>query len=312
MIQTRFTVSHSRRLVGIKVLVFTGLLSTGILTESFAACANYESRVTQAVQAYDFDTLERLLPTLRKTGCSRWYVDGVKRSMAQIAAARAKRLVKQGRLNSAEGWLRRAPTMVWETQMVHGEIAARRQQWQTASYFFNQSLDLIADPQATPQAPQHWVIENLYQLAQELQILVGGFGSTINDDGKERGMMRAQVRGIAPKKRLLPIQFEFGGTQLSETGQQSARKLAAYIKRKGVPKVTLIGHTDAKGKRQVNRRISKQRAQSVKKYLQQSGVKASIQTRGKGEDEPLQLANAWQLTAAQIDRLNRRVEFRTD
>jgi len=312
MIQTQFTVSHSRRLVGIKVLVFTGLLSTGILTESFAACANYESRVTQAVQNYDFDTLERLLPTLRKTGCSRWYVDGVKRSMAQIAAARAKRLMKQGRLNLAEGWLRRAPTMVWETQAIHGEIAARRQQWQTASVFVNQSLDLIADPQATPQAPQHWVIQNLYQLAQELQILVGGFGSTINDDGKERGMMRAHVRGIAPKKRLLPIQFEFGGIRLSETGQQSARKLAAYLKQKGVPKVTLIGHTDAKGKRHVNRRISKQRAQSVKKYLQQSGVKASIQTRGKGEDEPLQLANSWQLTAAQIDRLNRRVEFRTD
>jgi len=310
--QTFFNVSYSRRLVGIKVLVFTGLLSTGILTESFAACVNYESRVTQAVQAYDFETLQSLLPALREAGCSEVYLDDVKRSMAQIAAARAKRLMKQGRLKAAEDWLKRAPTMAWETQAVYGEIAARRQQWQTASYFLNQSLDLIADPQATPQAPQHWVIENLYQLAQELQILVGGLGTTVNDAGEGRGMMRAHVRGITPIKRLLPIQFEFGGTQLSETGQQSARKLAAYLKREAIPKVTLIGHTDSKGKRQLNQRISKQRAQSVKNYLQQSGVKASIQALGKGEDDPLQLANAWQLTAAQIDRLNRRVEFITD
>ncbi len=159
-------------------------------------------------------------------------------------------------------------------------------------------------------------LKSLSQLLYENKLIQhdmkNGIDNAIFHDGKERGMMRAHVRGIAPKKRLLPIQFEFGGIRLSETGQQSARKLAAYIKRKGIPKVTLIGHTDAKGKRHVNKRISKQRAQSVKKYLHKSGVKARIKTLGKGEDEPLQLANSWQLTAAQIDRLNRRVEFRTD
>jgi uncharacterized caspase-like protein/surface antigen len=146
----------------------------GNLPITLAGCADYEFQVNQAVQNSDFETLEKLFVTLnRQTDCPVSYLDGVKRSMAQITAINAENLVQQGKLAEAETWLKRAPTMVWNTQVVYGEIAAHRKQWQNAADFFNQALDLMDDLQATPQAPTLAEIEKVYQLAQEAQLLAG-------------------------------------------------------------------------------------------------------------------------------------------
>ena len=59
--------------------------------------------------------------------------------MAQIAAAKADGLTQQDKLAEAEQLLRRAPTMVWHTQVVHGNIAALRRDLQNAALFFSNS-----------------------------------------------------------------------------------------------------------------------------------------------------------------------------
>ncbi len=72
------------------------------------------------MQAHDLETLETLLVTLNKQpDCPISYLDAVKRSMAQIAAAQADELTQQGQLALAKTWLKRAPTMVWGTQAVN-------------------------------------------------------------------------------------------------------------------------------------------------------------------------------------------------
>lgn len=304
-------VFHLPLLVGLKSLLFITLLSLALPTISFAAsCANYYSPINSAVQNRDFDGLENLLNTLnRRRICPVSYLDGVKRSMAQIAAAKADHFTQQGQLIKASNWLKRAPIMVWQIQAVYGDIAAKQQHWQSAAQHYNQAIDLVADRQATPKAPEPSVIDMLYQLAYELQILVGNLDDVISSDGQSRGMMRGSVRGIAPKKRIIPIPFGYGQKTLGKNGKRAANRLAAYLKRRGVKKVTLIGHTDSKGRRVVNQRISKQRAKVVANHLKNQGVTATIQAIGKGEDEPLQLRNRWKLTPTQIDALNRRVEF---
>jgi outer membrane protein OmpA-like peptidoglycan-associated protein len=83
----------------------------------------------------------------------------------------------------------------------------------------------------------------------------------------------------------------------------------ANIKQQNVRQVTLIGHADSNGDLRYNDEISKQRALEVKKYLQQFGVTAKINVIGKGEREPLQLANPSFYTNSEIDTLNRRVEL---
>jgi len=303
---------------GIRVLLFTTLLSGGLLpTVSLAACADYELRVNQAAHSQDFNTLKQLLPTLnRQSDCSLSYLDAVKRNMAQMAAAKAEIFTQRKKFSEAEEWLRRAPTMVWNTQVVHGKIAAHRNKnWQTAAQFFNQALDLIDDPQATPQAPTKDEIEKVYQLAQEAQLIAGGLGDTIDDSGNVRGMMRGRVRGYGPKRRLIPILFKSGG-RLTLKGKKSVRRLAKRLIKLGrrgrVTQVTLVGHSDKKGARAACERVSKRRAKVVKKRLQKAGVKMKIRTIGKGKREPIKLRNPWQLTPKQKDQLNRRVEFDID
>ncbi len=309
--QKQFYVFPSQNSVGLKVLLFITLLSTALPSLSLAACANYHPQVEQAVRANDFAKLNKLLVMLnQQRGCRVSYLNGVKRSMAQIAAAKADRLAEQGQLAEAKSWIKRAPTIVWQTQAVQGDIAAKRQQWQAAAQYYNQALDLVADPQATPQAPKFSIIDMLYQLAYEAQILVGNLDAVVSPSGEGRGMMRGNVRGFAPRKRLIPIQFTFGRRSMTPTGQKAANRLAAYLKRQKVAQVTLIGHSDSKGRHRVCNRISRQRAKTVKKYLQKAGVTAKFHTIGKGKKEPIKLTNRWKLKQSQIDALNRRVEFK--
>ena len=145
---------HPRFSVGLRVLLFTTPLTLGFPTISLAACAHYHTQMTQAVHSRDLNALEQLLPTLtRQPDCPLSYLDAGKRSMAQIVAVKADGLTQQNQLAEAEQLLKRAPTIVWNTQAVHGNIAALRRDWQKAAQLFNQTLDLMNNPQATPQAP---------------------------------------------------------------------------------------------------------------------------------------------------------------
>jgi len=157
--------------LGLCTLLFAVLLNTGLPTISFAACADYETEVKRAVTNFDFDTLKKLLPILnsQQVACPVSYLESVKRSMAQIAAARADGLMQQGKLAQAEAWLKRAPTKIWNTAVIHGNINAQREQWAMAVQFFNQALDLIDDPESTPQAPTPAAIEDIYQLVSFAQ-----------------------------------------------------------------------------------------------------------------------------------------------
>jgi outer membrane protein OmpA-like peptidoglycan-associated protein len=302
---------RGHRQVGIGVLLFITLLG-GLPRVSLADCAFYQSSVNQAMQAKNLDTLEELLVTLNmQPDCRVAYLEWIKRRMAQIAATRADRLVQQGELVVAETWLKRAPTIVWVTQVIHGDIAARRRQWQTASSFYNQALDLITDTEVTPQAPTQAVIEKVYQLASEAQVLANNLEVTVSRSGETSGMMRSSMRGFIPVTRIVPIRFKYGKMALSRQGKKSARRLARYLKRRNWASVTLIGHTDSKGSHAVNDRISKKRAKAVKKQLRKLGVRTKIRVTGKGKRKPLRLANHAIYTQAEIDALNRRVEFVT-
>lgn len=113
---------------------------TLVVAKDTKTCADYELPIKQAVQAFDLDQLDDLLFALnRQADCPVSYLEAVKLRQAQIAAARADDLTQQGQLTNAQSWLRRAPTFVWGTQVVHGDIAANQNQWQT-HYFIIKPL----------------------------------------------------------------------------------------------------------------------------------------------------------------------------
>lgn len=199
------------------------------------------------------------------------------------------------------------PTKTWTTQVAQGNIAAHRKRWQSASQFYNLALDMMADPQATPQAPPQAKIKKVFQLASEAQILAGNLDASISHAGKARGVMRDNVRGFQPKKRLIPVQFGINQTQLSEKGQKVAQRLAAYLKRYEFIEVTLIGHDSPDN--EVCACVSERRAKLLKTYLKRAGVSATIRTGSKGDREPLQLSNRANYTLIEIEKLHMRVEM---
>jgi outer membrane protein OmpA-like peptidoglycan-associated protein len=262
-----------------------------------SSCADYQSSVQQAIKQSDFESLEKLLFILnRQADCSISYLDNVKRSMAQIAAARADKLIQQQRIKTAKTWLKRAPITTWGTQAIYGDIAVYRHQWQLAARLYHQAIDLIRDKQATPQAPAPSSIRKLLKLAYQTQNLTAGSQSVFG-----------KIRGVTPEN--IPIQFSFAKTRLDNQAKNFLQQLANYIKQQNITKLTLIGHTDTKGNHIINDKISKQRALTVQKYLQQLGVTANINIKCKGKRQPLQLAHATIYTSEQINALNRRVEL---
>lgn len=77
-----------------------------------------------------------------------------------------------------------------------------------------------------------------------------------------------------------------------------------------IDRITLIGHTDRLGSAAYNQRLSEQRAETVKAYLQAQGVAAEIRTVGRGATEqPVQCGTETKTTQVLIDCLqpNRRV-----
>ena len=74
----------------------------------------------------------------------------------------------------------------------------------------------------------------------------------------------------------------------------------------GKEDLEIVGHTDSKGSKAYNQKLSERRAQAVADFLRTFGVKNSMSVSGMGETQPV-ADNATEAGRAQ----NRRVEIRT-
>lgn len=84
------------------------------------------------------------------------------------------------------------------------------------------------------------------------------------------------------------LYFVSGTDELTPASKLELNKAMAELKRRSVPDIVLIGHTDTVGSLESNDRLSLSRAERVRKALMQQGLKAQrIETAGRGEREPL-------------------------
>lgn len=101
------------------------------------------------------------------------------------------------------------------------------------------------------------------------------------------------------------IQFEFDSSVLKTESYSILDKLSSELRSSGAS-VTLEGHASAEGTEAYNMQLSKDRANSVKTYLVNSGVAANkVNTVGYGEERPI-ASNATEEGRV----LNRRVEIK--
>ena len=104
----------------------------------------------------------------------------------------------------------------------------------------------------------------------------------------------------------MAIPFSFDSARLAPTAAPALDSVAEGLKLLGEnARIVIEGHTDAAGSSGYNLKLSKQRAQSVKRYLvvHHGLLPRTLVTLGKGQSEPL---SGLQTTSKE----NRRVQFR--
>ena len=103
----------------------------------------------------------------------------------------------------------------------------------------------------------------------------------------------------------ISLKFDVSVAALSDANKTSLAKVMDILNANTSATVSVVGHTDNSGVERFNKKLSKQRAQSVFDYLVSNGIDASRLTAvGQGESSPI-ASNKTQEGMA----LNRRVDF---
>lgn len=113
-----------------------------------------------------------------------------------------------------------------------------------------------------------------------------------------------------PEQKLLRdvfdnLNFETGKAVIKDSSFSYLDELAKVLIEDPTWNLKIVGHTDNSGSNALNLKLSKARAEAVKKYLVDKGINSTrIETNGFGEDKPI----APNTTPAGREK-NRRVEF---
>ena len=128
---------------------------------------------------------------------------------------------------------------------------------------------------------------------------------TRRSEAEVRGDFRGVLSALPARPTTFLLYFISGRDDLTDESRAEMQKILGELKRRPVPDVAVIAHTDTVGDAQANDRLSQQRAERVKGFLVEIGIPADrVQASGRGEREPLVP------TADNVDEpRNRRVEI---
>jgi outer membrane protein OmpA-like peptidoglycan-associated protein len=115
----------------------------------------------------------------------------------------------------------------------------------------------------------------------------------------------AGVRKSVP----VPITFVFNEPTLTEDGRKAAALLLEYLRLKHFAKISLTGHADERGTDELNMTLSKERLETVARYLKDGGFDGELELVPKGKREPFAGVVRSQYPLEELYQLDRRVEL---
>lgn len=83
------------------------------------------------------------------------------------------------------------------------------------------------------------------------------------------------------------VLFDFNKATLKDAGKLKLDELADRLRGASLDEIKIVGHADRIGSPQYNKRLSEERAKTVKDYLESRANARSIQTAGRGSAEPV-------------------------
>lgn len=144
------------------------------------------------------------------------------------------------------------------------------------------------------------MIKNVTKLAAvstATLLLAGCFSaSSINRDMQAPAVVPAPATKAAPapaKEYVLSgdFLFDFDKSNLTEKGKSTLDRIAQEVKSSGASRLTVTGYTDRLGSSNYNLKLSQERANTAKAYLQSQGVTANINAVGRGKADQVKACN---------------------
>ena len=160
-------------------------------------------------------------------------------------------------------------------------------------------VDLPLEGTSGGSVPETSTMSNMNNLPRSTFGPATASGSTFGSAGSEKSNLQAVEKlksdlGAVETDRgtviSLPgdVTFDFDKATLRAEGRATLDRLAELIAAGGAGKISIEGHTDAKGDDAYNKRLSEQRAAAVKTYLTEKGVAGDrLTTIGLGELRPV-------------------------
>lgn len=204
----------------------------------------------------------------------------------------------------------------WRVSYFLGEIYRQQQQVLPALRAYQEALGLIDDLELTPEEPEHRMIAQLRDRLDELAVVAAQVSSAPEDIGipvTRSGQTISQysfaTRGYKRKKTLVPIQFEYNETVLTQAGRRSFQDVRDALEKQGSPNIRVVGHTDPTGSAAYNLDLSLRRANAIREALLNTGYSGAVEVDGKGETQPFRFDDPSLYSEDLRNQAHRRVEF---
>lgn len=273
---------------GRTILLCLALLLPGAAEAACPALAESHD----ALAAGDLYRLQQAAEAADRPGaCRSIEIDQVRRWLA--LGIRGKALAEADSLAEAEPMLTEAAAISepWQVLVTLGDAARARRDYMTADHFYQDALADIA-VLANPASP-YWDKPPAPELAQAIKRKADSMRLAAPGFQRRQGRPACQIQtaGMWAAQIVVPIRFETGRTDFTRDGVEAAEDLAACIGALDPAKVRAIviaGHTDPRGTEAYNQDLSERRAQAVRDYLRQKGLKLPYETVGHGETQPFQ------------------------
>jgi outer membrane protein OmpA-like peptidoglycan-associated protein/tetratricopeptide (TPR) repeat protein len=112
------------------------------------------------------------------------------------------------------------------------------------------------------------------------------------------------------RPELVNIYYDYDDARIRSEAKPELNKLVSLLNAYPEMKIQLTSHTDARGKKGYNKRLSKRRAESVVRYLMQNGIsKKRLKAKGMGESVMINDCYDGIECTEQQHQENRRTEF---
>ncbi len=271
-----------------------------------------------AIFALRFDLVALLFPHAPATANSDAKRPTGTRSASAAKAVLSSRLLPEGDLAAATGsskfdvvridpegasvFAGRAPanaqvTVLANEQPVATAMANENGEWATVIERPFASGDYQLSLRAKPSGP------GAETAGQSVRVTIAASARPVASDAKA-----VAVAGHASAP--VPITFVYDEATFTPVGRKEAATLTAFLRQRHLDSVTLTGHADSRGSDDYNMELSRQRLETVARFLREAGYTGKLVLVPKGKQEPFLSAERDRLPTEEAFQLDRRVELR--